>query len=41
MKKALTPILIILGLIALLAVVATWYEKKYGPEGPFPNHHHH
>jgi hypothetical protein len=41
MKKALLPLLWIAAGIIVLAAAAYWYEQKYGPEGPFPSHHHH
>lgn len=40
-KKALTPILLTLAAIILLAAAAYWYEEKWGIEGPFPSEHHH
>jgi uncharacterized membrane protein YidH (DUF202 family) len=41
LKKALIPILLIVGIIVVLTAVARWYEQKWGLEGPFPSEHHH
>jgi hypothetical protein len=41
MKKVLIPVLLLLALIVVLIGAVTCYEKAYGPEGPFPDEHHH
>jgi hypothetical protein len=41
MKKVLVPLLLIAAGMVLLSAAMWWYENKYGPEGPFPSHHHH
>lgn len=41
MKKVLTPILLILGLIVVLAGAAWFYEQQWGLDGPFPSQHQH
>ena len=41
MKKALMPILIIVAVVALLLLLARWYEEKYGMSGPFRSSHEH
>jgi len=41
MRKVLLPIALLLAAILLLIMAASWYDKKYGSEGPFPNQHGH
>ncbi len=41
MKRALLPLLVLLGVVVLLVAAAYVYERRWGIEGPFPNHHHH
>ena len=39
MKRALSPILLLLLVIGLLIVLNYWYEKRWGIEGPFQHEH--
>ena len=41
LKKALLPILLILGAAMLLMGVAYWYSQKESDDWPFKSEHHH
>ena len=43
MKKAMMPLLIVLGVLLTMLLLAWWYDVKsgYGVNGPFKSHHAH
>jgi len=41
LKKALIPILLIVGIILLLTAVAYWCSQKESEDWPFKAEHHH
>ena len=41
LKKAMIPILLIVGIILLLTAVDYWYSQKESEDWPFKSEHHH